>query len=145
MCIRDRLDGFYRDRSGKVTPVKATLAQDADFIRNIKKLVSTNLQVAFAAEGRADPLEGPPKDRIDSVMKESGSGDTELEIDPNGPLFNTKVKDESDSIVKKWWFWTIIGVVVAGGVAGGVAGAVLSKKAPADPFLPGDTIYTPTF
>jgi hypothetical protein len=49
-------------------------------------------------------------------------------------------------IYKKWWFWTIIGVVAAGAVAGGVAGGLASqKKPPAEPFLPGDTIYTPTF
>ena len=53
---------------------------------------------------------------------------------------------ETKPVYKKWWFWTIIGVVVAGGVAGGVAGAVLSKKSPpAEPFAPSDPIYTPTF
>jgi tetratricopeptide (TPR) repeat protein len=50
-------------------------------------------------------------------------------------------------VYKKWWFWTIIGVVVAGGVAGGVAGAVLAnKKQPVpDPIQPTDPVYTPTF
>lgn len=53
---------------------------------------------------------------------------------------------ETKPIYKKWWFWTIIGVVAAGAVAGGVAGGLASqKKPPAEPFLPGDTIYTPTF
>lgn len=52
----------------------------------------------------------------------------------------------SKPIYKKWWFWTIIGVVAAGAVAGGVAGAAASQKQPPpEPFLPGDTIYTPTF
>lgn len=53
----------------------------------------------------------------------------------------------SKPVYKKWWFWTIIGVVAAGAVAGGVAGGVVSsqKKPPPEPFLPGDTIYSPTF
>ena len=65
---------------------------------------------------------------------------------------NPAVRPDADTsptnkpVYKKWWFWTIIGVVVAGGVAGGVAGAVLSqKKAPPDPFMTGDTVYSPTF
>jgi hypothetical protein len=35
--------------------------------------------------------------------------------------------DESSSVLEQWWFWTAIGVVVAGGVATGVA---LSASAP---------------
>ncbi len=52
----------------------------------------------------------------------------------------------SKPVYKKWWFWTIVGVVVAGGVAGAVAGVALGQKSPpAEPFQPSDTIYTPTF
>lgn len=48
-------------------------------------------------------------------------------------------------VYKKWWFWTIIGVVVAGGVAGAVVGATASKSPPPEPFQPDDPIYMPTF
>lgn len=54
-------------------------------------------------------------------------------------------KPASQPVYKKWWFWTIIGVAVAGGVAGAVAGATLSKSPPAEPFQPDDPIYMPTF
>jgi tetratricopeptide (TPR) repeat protein len=54
-------------------------------------------------------------------------------------------KPASQPVYKKWWFWTIIGVAVAGGVAGAVAGATLSKSPPPEPFLPDDPIYMPTF
>jgi tetratricopeptide (TPR) repeat protein len=40
-------------------------------------------------------------------------------------------------VYKKWWFWTIIGVVAAGAVAGGVAGALARPQTMtvvADPF-----------
>ena len=39
----------------------------------------------------------------------------DVAIDPDSPLFNVAKKGERDSIIKKWWFWTIIGTVVVGG------------------------------
>lgn len=53
----------------------------------------------------------------------------------------------SKPVYKKWWFWTIIGVVVVGAVAGGVAGGLAKKTiVPAnDPILPTDPVYMPTF
>lgn len=113
------LSGFYRDLAGTVKPVNGVIAQDADFLKNIRKLLSDAMQVAFAAEGKAEPLDGPSKDRIESVMKESSTGDTEVTINPDDPIFKDPgVTGDSDSIVKKWWFWTIIGTVTAGAIVG---------------------------
>ena len=53
---------------------------------------------------------------------------------------------EAKPIYKKWWFWTIIGGVVAvGGVTAIVIGTSAKKSPPADPFMPDDPIFTPTF
>jgi hypothetical protein len=36
-------------------------------------------------------------------------------------------QEESHPVYTKWWFWTIIGVVIAGGVAGAAAAGVFTK------------------
>ncbi|HNN50401.1 MAG TPA: tetratricopeptide repeat protein [Pseudomonadota bacterium] len=53
-------------------------------------------------------------------------------------------------IYKKWWFWTIIGGVVAAGVVGTAVGVTASAKkdplpAQPEPFQPGDTVLNPQF
>lgn len=119
------LSGFYKDLAGNVQPIKATIAQDAQFFANIRGLLSTSLQAAFQPEGRADSLGSPPQETVDSVMKESQALGGDVVIDPDSPLFQIDDKDKGDSITSKWWFWTIIGVGTAA-VAGTVVGIVLA-------------------
>jgi hypothetical protein len=47
--------------------------------------------------------------------------------DKDAPLRITVPGEEKVSVVKKWWFWTIIGVAVAG-IAGGIAGGVVAAN-----------------
>jgi tetratricopeptide (TPR) repeat protein len=44
-------------------------------------------------------------------------------------------RDERRPVVKRWWFWTVIGVAVAGGVT---AGVMLSGRDTAEPFVGDD-------
>lgn len=60
------------------------------------------------------------KDSKGTTVASRGDEDAPLRIPLQG-------QDGGGSIAKKWWFWTIIGVVVVG-VTGGVVGGVLSKK-----------------
>ena len=52
-------------------------------------------------------------------------------------------------IYKKWWFWTIIGVVVAGGAVGAAVGVTQANKQPQpatpDQFQPDATVLNPQF
>ncbi len=49
-------------------------------------------------------------------------------------------------VYKKWWFWTIIGVAVAGGIAGAVAGSLAAQKSPPPSLvMPGDPVFMPKF
>jgi hypothetical protein len=58
---------------------------------------------------------------------------------------------EAKPVYKKWWFWTILGVAVAGGVAAGVAVALTRSSAPTtlpmmQPMVPaGVAVYEPKF
>jgi hypothetical protein len=79
--------------------------------------LSSNLKAAFVQQERVNALDSPPPETIASVMKESAELGGELAIDPDSPLFSVGKKGSRDSIINKWWFWTIIGSVVAGAVA----------------------------
>lgn len=122
-----QLTGFYRDLAGTVQPVKATIAQDAEFFKNIKGMLSTTLSAAFQPDGRVEGLDMPPKATVESVMKESGSVGGNVAIDPDSPLFKIKDKDKKESITGTWWFWTIIGVGAAA-IAGTVTAIVLATS-----------------
>ncbi|HIA01684.1 MAG TPA: PEGA domain-containing protein [Myxococcales bacterium] len=110
------LRGHYLDLSGKLHKVNATIARDASFYKSIRSFLSSNLKATFAPDERADALDSPPPETIASVMKESAELGGELAIDPDSPLFNVQQKSSRDSIINKWWFWTIIGTVAVGAV-----------------------------
>lgn len=60
---------------------------------------------------RIEVPEAPPPDEAEVVFVPGGPG----------------APGESRSVAEEWWFWTIIGVVVAGGIATGVAVGVTSQ------------------
>lgn len=67
------------------------------------------------------------------------------------PPVQTPVEPEKTPVYKKWWFWTIVGVVAAGAIAGGVAGGLYANRGTVEqvqtnPAVPsGITVYTPSF
>lgn len=119
------LQGFFVDLAGTVKPVKARIAQDAQFFASIRGLLTNTLQAAFEPEGRRDSLGSPPEATVESVMKESQALGGDIVIDPDSPLFDVEDKDKGDSITGTWWFWTIVGVGTLA-VAGTVVGVVLA-------------------
>lgn len=40
----------------------------------------------------------------------------------------TQKQESARPVYKKWWFWTVVGVVVAAGVTGGVVGALANRS-----------------
>ncbi len=72
-----------------------------------------------------------------------------LNLTPPQPT-PTETQPVATPIYKKWWFWTIIGGVVAAGVVGTAVGVTASAKkdplpAQPEPFQPGDVILNPQF
>ncbi len=59
--------------------------------------------------------------------------DVEVAVGQRRPVI---IEPGESAVYERWWFWTVIGVVVAGGVAGGVVGAYFTEGAPAEGTIP---------
>ena len=123
------LEGYYLDLAGVVNPVNATLAQDAEFYNNIKRLLVRTTGAAPKTSESVSSLGAPPKETIDSVMKQSEAVGGDIVVNPD-EIFSEK-KAPVESITDKWWFWTIVGVGAAA-IAGAVTAIVLTQEAEED-------------
>ena len=95
-----------------------------------------------------NPTTAPPQNP-------TGTPNGTLPNNPPQPLNLTPPQPPAETqplatpIYKKWWFWTVIGVVVVGGVVGTAVGVTAAKKeplpAPPEPFQAGDTVLNPQF
>lgn len=112
---------------------------------------------------RADPNPKPEvKTRVEGYIDQVKAGiETAPKKEPEPPPTMTAApaqpappppQPEGKPVYKKWWFWTILGVVVAGGAAAGVAVALTRDNTPAmmpvtmQPMVPaGVTVYEPKF
>ncbi len=74
----------------------------------------------------ADVVQPPHVDYYLQAVDATGTVLAMLGSD-DAPLRVTVPGEEKVSVAKKWWFWTIIGVAVAG-IAGGVAGGVIASQ-----------------
>lgn len=97
-------------------PIKVEIPRDASLRDNLQKLLTDTFGVAAGGSGAPDPsLGGPPKT---SVFAETGGAgeagdkiaDPEVEEGEEGA--------ESEAFYETWWFWTAVGVGVAGATAG---------------------------
>jgi hypothetical protein len=107
-----KLAGSYSDRAGKVTPIRLNLGQDA--VKTVQDTLTATLKTTLKSDRNVVALDKPPLERIKSVMKKTGAVDGGMVIDPDSPLFKIQEKEETDSIINKWWFWTIVGAAVVG-------------------------------
>lgn len=105
------IDGFYMAKDGAVQPVALQVARDASLLENLKLFLSTQLQSSYEPEPTRGPLSAPVGGE---QMAPVAGSDEDLILDPNAPIFKKTGDDDEDSITKQWWFWTLIGVGVAG-------------------------------
>jgi hypothetical protein len=118
--------GYYLNLAGEVQSVDATIAQDADFYNNIKRLLVATTGAAPKTTESVVSLGTPPKETIDSVMRQSEAVGGDIIVNPD-EIFSDE-KKVSESITDKWWFWTIVGVGAAA-IAGAVTAIVLTQEA----------------
>ncbi|MBI5502748.1 MAG: PEGA domain-containing protein [Deltaproteobacteria bacterium] len=82
-------------------------------LESVKQVLEIPARTLIAEMGPPPPIEPPP-----------------IEPPPNGE------DDGEFSIVEAWWFWTIIGAVVAGGAATGIYFGVTAGGGPSGPDAP---------
>lgn len=112
-------DGFYINESGALLKRRETVSGDVNAILDqLGRMMSRTVGAPLSKQQEPVPLDAPPKA---SVVTESGDS---LFVDPNDLL--AAKEEEKDSVVDKWWFWTIV-VVAVGGV-GGLVGYLVTSE-----------------
>jgi hypothetical protein len=117
------LAGFHVNIEDSVFPAKRSLARDASFLAGVREFLSGTFESFFELARKTEGLGGPPIDPV--LLQKAGITveQTSTVFDPDNPVFPTVDlggKKKKDSLVTKWWFWTAVGVVAAGGVGLGV-------------------------
>jgi hypothetical protein len=118
------LSGFHVKADDSLAQAKRSLARDASFLASIREFLSGLFESFYEIARKAEGLGGPP---IDPVLLQKAGLNIEqgsTVFDPDNPVFPTvEFGQKKEPIYKKWWFWTGIGVLVAGGaVLGAWAG-----------------------
>ena len=117
------LSGFHLKADDTVFPAKRSLARDASFLAGVREFLSGLFESFFELARKAEGLGGPP---IDPVLLEKAGITTEQSstvFDPDNPVFPTVDlggKKKKKTLFQKWWFWTAVGVVAAGGLGMGL-------------------------
>ncbi|GMV39662.1 MAG: hypothetical protein AMXMBFR64_13780 [Myxococcales bacterium] len=106
------IDGWYMAKDGAVQPVTLQVARDASLLENLKLFLATQLATSYAPEPVRGPLAAPVGGAAVSGQPTGDEG--ELILDPNAPIFKKTGDGDEDAITNQWWFWTLIGVGVAG-------------------------------
>ncbi len=130
---KEALDYYQRYLKADINPKPETVTRVNGYIDQVK--------AGIIEEPEAKPEAKPePKPEPTPQVTPTAVNQTQPPAEP-----------EKTPVYKKWWFWTIIGVVVAGGIAGGVAGGVLANRetvqqVQTNPAVPsGVTVYMPSF
>ncbi|MBM4355318.1 MAG: PEGA domain-containing protein [Deltaproteobacteria bacterium] len=110
------LSGFHVKGDDSLATAKRSLARDASFLASIREFLSGLFESFYEIARKAEGLGGPP---IDPVLLQKAGLNIEqgsTVFDPDNPVFPTvDLGQKKAPVYKKWWFWTGVGVLVAGG------------------------------
>ena len=152
---QEAISYYERYKKAELNIDAATLDRVNKYIEQAKALLespSGNQQpvppTGTSPSGTTSSGTGQPTSGGDTGTSSPGSGvqPTSAQALPQGAVSATTPTEKTTTpIYKKWWFWTIVGVVVVGGVAAGVGAAAANRTPQTEPFLPTDPIFTPMF
>lgn len=92
---------------------------------------SVQRAVSGAFEAALRPSQATDEEEIPAFTDEETPFDQQEE--PSGP---------PEPLIEQWWFWTIIGVVVAGGIAADIAGGLAAQGPPLGQDPGGQVVFT---
>lgn len=110
------------------------------------------LELTSAPPGAAVAIDGSPRG-VTPLSEVLGAGGHHLRLTLGDVVTEREVVLEAQetlrlsismgggSILEEWWLWTLLGVVVAGGIAGAVVGVVVSGGGPSAQDAPMGTIF----
>lgn len=103
--------------------------------RILHKQGKTQEAVPYYTRFLAAPTDDPvPRKKAEEYLAQIRGGNrptpaTATPAPTEAPASTSPAPVDSKPVYKKWWFWTVIGVGVAGGIAAGVAVTVTSAQA----------------
>ena len=116
---------------------QAESKSDPETMERLEKYIAQSKALLESSPPPPDPKPDPPPTLVPNKLPDQNGQNGQ-----NGQTTDTASKP----IYKKWWFWTIIGGVVAAGVITGVAVGVSSGNSVApDPIPDGVMVYRPNF
>ena len=117
------IDVLHQGFGDAVQQISEQIPRDSTFFDQVRGMLSNRLGAVSEPSVTGGPLSMPSRG-MDTV----GMGADGLVIDPDSPLFKDAEGGTGDELVNQWWFWTAIGVGVAGAVAAIVVPLVLSAE-----------------
>ncbi len=146
---QEAINYYERYKKAELNIDAATLDKVNKYIEQAKALLDTSspepqpnqTQPTTPTTGTVEPAPGSDPGKSSTATSPGSTQPLPAAALTGGPATDSA----STPVYKKWWFWTIVGVVVVGGVAAGVGVAVANRATPAEPFLPTDPIFSPTF
>jgi hypothetical protein len=107
------LKGVQSGEGAGVGSVALEVARDGNFFEVLRQFVEMQFVSTTEIEGEGGAL-SMPASRAQDMLSMSPEEEA-LTLNPDAPMFETE--EESDDLLSQWWFWTAIGVGVAGTAA----------------------------
>ena len=107
------LKGIQSGEGAGVGSVALEVARDGNFFEVLRQFVEMQFVSTTEIEGEGGAL-SMPASRAQDMLSMSPEEEA-LTLNPDAPMFETE--EESDDLLSQWWFWTAIGVGVAGTAA----------------------------
>ena len=116
-----KLDVLHQGFGDAVQQVSEQIPRDTTFLERVRSLLANRLGAVSEPPVPPGPLSMPSRN-----VEAAGMGADGLVSDPDSPLFKDADGASGDALTDQWWFWTAIGVGVAGAAAAIVIPLVLS-------------------
>lgn len=137
-ALLERANTYVGELQLRVSPRTATLSIDSGRARELVDYVRLDVgdhTLAFEAPGYAPErrqvaMRGGQVQSIELELSRLGPATQPEPPESATPLSDAPPQDERPPVYKRWWLWTVVGVVVAGAAVGTVLALRTSRESP---------------